>query len=119
MADKKEEKKGEKKKKPSRKIHTLYEVSGDSLNRKNQFCPKCGPGSFLAKHQGRIVCGKCGYTEFEGKKKVEEEPVEEKVMEKEQVEETAVEADAADAEKLDIKATKEDVIQPLETDKAE
>ncbi len=27
-------------------------------------CPKCGPGVHLANHQGRMSCGKCGYTEF-------------------------------------------------------
>lgn len=28
------------------------------------FCPKCGPGIFLAKHKDRQTCGKCGYTIF-------------------------------------------------------
>ena len=28
------------------------------------FCPKCGPGTFLAKHKDRQTCGKCGYTVF-------------------------------------------------------
>jgi small subunit ribosomal protein S27Ae len=45
----------------------LYEVSGESLKRKARFCPKCGPGVFMAEHQNRISCGKCGYTEFKGK----------------------------------------------------
>ena len=27
-------------------------------------CPKCGPGVYLAQHQGRTSCGRCGYTEF-------------------------------------------------------
>lgn len=40
----------------------LYE-SGDSLKRKNKFCPKCGPGIFLAAHKDRVTCGKCGYME--------------------------------------------------------
>jgi len=38
-----------------------YDASGDKLIRKNEFCPVCGPGVFLAKHQDRITCGKCGY----------------------------------------------------------
>jgi ubiquitin-small subunit ribosomal protein S27Ae len=25
------------------------------------FCPKCGPGIFLAKHKDRQTCGKCAY----------------------------------------------------------
>jgi ubiquitin-small subunit ribosomal protein S27Ae len=44
-------------------IHTLYEVKGDKLERKNRFCPKCGPGIFLAMHKDRKTCGKCGYSE--------------------------------------------------------
>ncbi len=42
----------------------LYEVSGDKLIRKNKYCPRCGPGVFLAKHSNRLTCGKCGYTEI-------------------------------------------------------
>lgn len=53
------------KKKPSKKWK-IYEV-GDSLSRKTKFCPKCGPGVFLAKHSNRLSCGKCGYTEFTSK----------------------------------------------------
>ena len=28
-----------------------------------KFCPKCGPGVFLADHKDRLSCGKCGYCE--------------------------------------------------------
>ena len=45
-------------------IKTLYSVEGGSLKRKTKFCPKCGPGVFLAIHKDRVSCGKCGYTEF-------------------------------------------------------
>jgi small subunit ribosomal protein S27Ae len=45
----------------------LYEISGDSAKRKNRFCPKCGPGVFMAQHSNRTSCGKCGYTEFKKK----------------------------------------------------
>jgi len=45
-------------------IKTLYSVEGGSLKRKKKFCPKCGPGVFLAVHKDRASCGKCGYTEF-------------------------------------------------------
>lgn len=41
-----------------------YEVKDGKLQRKARFCPKCGPGVILAKHGGRLHCGKCGYTEF-------------------------------------------------------
>lgn len=56
--------KKEKKSKKSRKLYQLYTISGDSLNRKNKLCPKCGPGMFLGKHENRLVCGKCQYVEF-------------------------------------------------------
>lgn len=52
---------------PKKAKRELYEVSGDSVNRKNKTCPRCGPGIHLAKHAGRVACGKCGYTEFEKK----------------------------------------------------
>lgn len=55
MADKKSAKKG---------IWNLYEKKGDSLERKNKSCPKCGSGHFMAKHANRFVCGGCNYSEF-------------------------------------------------------
>lgn len=44
-------------------VHTMYTVTGDKLERKNRFCPKCGNGVFLGKHKNRLTCGKCGYSE--------------------------------------------------------
>jgi small subunit ribosomal protein S27Ae len=41
----------------------LYEVKGDTLTRTHKSCPKCGPGTFLANHNDRRSCGKCGYSE--------------------------------------------------------
>lgn len=41
----------------------LYSVKGDALTRTHKFCPKCGPGTFLAEHADRRSCGKCGYAE--------------------------------------------------------
>ena len=58
-----------KKRKSIVKSHTLYEIKGDRLTRKNKFCPKCGQGIFLAKHGNRLTCGKCGYSEFLKKEK--------------------------------------------------
>jgi small subunit ribosomal protein S27Ae len=57
------EKKGKKehKNKLVSKKYSLY----DGTKRKNKFCPRCGPGVFLAAHKGRAHCGKCGYTSFE------------------------------------------------------
>ncbi|MEA3513922.1 MAG: 30S ribosomal protein S27ae [Nanoarchaeota archaeon] len=57
------EEKAVKLKKTSKKWES-YEVAGNELKRKNQSCPKCGAGVFLAKHKNRQTCGSCGYTEF-------------------------------------------------------
>ena len=60
MADKKPATKA---KKEGKKLSGLYTLSENSISRKNKFCPKCGPGIFLASHSDRVVCGKCGYME--------------------------------------------------------
>jgi len=55
-----------KKKKPQKPvdIKSLYSTEGGTLKRNTKFCPKCGPGVFMARHKDRLTCGKCGYTEF-------------------------------------------------------
>ena len=55
---------GPAKKGSGKKLSALYDISGDKIQRKNRFCPKCGPGNFLGKHSNRLVCGKCAYVEF-------------------------------------------------------
>ncbi|OWP56200.1 MAG: 30S ribosomal protein S27ae [Thermoplasmatales archaeon B_DKE] len=45
----------------------MYKVEGEKLTRLRRFCPRCGPGTFLAEHEDRMTCGKCGYTEFKKK----------------------------------------------------
>jgi len=52
-----------KKKNPKKPVQLwkLYKASGNKVERKNKFCPKCGPGNFLANHKDRETCGKCGY----------------------------------------------------------
>lgn len=40
-----------------------YDVSSGVLKRKTKFCPKCGPGVFMAAHKNRYSCGTCGYME--------------------------------------------------------
>ncbi len=52
-----------KKKRTSQKWK-LYEVQGGKVKRKNRYCPRCGPGVFMANHKDRWSCGKCGYTEW-------------------------------------------------------
>ncbi len=55
------------KKKAEKGIWQVYTVSGEKLERRTKHCPKCGPGVFMAKHENRSVCGRCGYGEFGGK----------------------------------------------------
>jgi len=56
-----------KKAKKQRNLYKLYDTSSESIKRKNKTCPKCGPGKFLGQHKDRVVCGKCGYSEFQKK----------------------------------------------------
>ena len=76
---KKTVKKGKKphKNKPTSKKYTKYKIEGDKITRERT-CPRCGPGVFLMKTNNRVYCGKCHYSEFEGKPKVTEESKQEK-----------------------------------------
>lgn len=58
-------------KKPPVKPHLYYEIKDGQIDRLKQSCPRCGDGVFLADHEDRRSCGKCGYTEFKRKKKEE------------------------------------------------
>jgi len=51
------------------KKRELFKIEGNNIRRERKYCPKCGPGVFLAEHNDRSSCGKCGYTEFKGKNK--------------------------------------------------
>ncbi|MEM0158484.1 MAG: 30S ribosomal protein S27ae [Thermoplasmataceae archaeon] len=42
----------------------LYKIENNKLVRERRFCPRCGPGVFLAEHSDRYSCGRCGYTEI-------------------------------------------------------
>ncbi len=48
---------------PARLISAMFDVSGDTLKKKNRTCPKCGPGVYMANHKDRATCGKCGFME--------------------------------------------------------
>jgi small subunit ribosomal protein S27Ae len=50
----------------------LYVVESDHLVRSRRFCPRCGPGVFLAEHENRFTCGRCHYSET--KKVTEKKP---------------------------------------------
>lgn len=54
---------GEKKEK-ERRITRAYRVEGDKVKRLRDPCPRCGPGVFMALHEGRKACGRCGYAEY-------------------------------------------------------
>lgn len=56
-------------KKKSKGRWNLYQKTGDKLERKNKSCPKCGQGTFMAKHANRMTCGQCRYTVFETQSK--------------------------------------------------
>jgi len=51
-------------KKKSMQVWKIYKAASGKVERKNNSCPKCGVGFFLAKHKDRETCGKCGYTDF-------------------------------------------------------
>jgi len=69
--EKKKEKKSQKDRPKSKKKHTkvqiwkLYGIDGNTLKRKNEQCPRCGAGIFLAKYKNRKYCGKCGWSQTE------------------------------------------------------
>lgn len=56
------------KNKPTSKKYSYYSVKGEDVSRIRKYCPRCGPGIFLADHKTRLFCGKCHYTEFIDKK---------------------------------------------------
>ncbi len=67
-ADKKE-KKSQKERPRSKKKHTKVKVwklydTKNGLTRKNEHCPRCGAGTFLAKYKTRKYCGKCGWSQI-------------------------------------------------------
>ena len=61
-------KKGKKphKNKPTSKKYSHYKIEDSKVTR-DKFCPRCGPGVFLAKRELRLHCGRCNYTEFNKK----------------------------------------------------
>ncbi len=42
----------------------VFKIDNGRIKRARRHCPKCGDGVFLAEHNNRLSCGKCGYTEF-------------------------------------------------------
>ncbi|MGV8151106.1 MAG: 30S ribosomal protein S27ae [Candidatus Woesearchaeota archaeon] len=42
-------------------MYKVYEISGNTIKRKNKTCPKCSV--LMANHKDRWTCGKCKYME--------------------------------------------------------
>ncbi len=57
-------KKGKKKRKPKKTSKRWEKYSNGKTT--HPFCPRCGPGIFMAKSKSgdRLHCGKCHYTDF-------------------------------------------------------
>jgi ubiquitin-small subunit ribosomal protein S27Ae len=58
MVDKKTARKGEV------AVYKFYKLEGDKTIKSKRDCPRCGKGVFMAEHDNRNTCGKCGFTEF-------------------------------------------------------
>jgi len=58
--------KGKGKKRTSQKWK-MYVVKDGKIVSRHRYCPRCGPGVFLAEHKDRWSCGRCGYTEWKKK----------------------------------------------------
>ncbi len=41
-----------------------YDVDGDEVERKGKTCPRCGDGVFMADHEDRLTCGRCGFSQM-------------------------------------------------------
>lgn len=50
------------------KKHFSVNVS-EAYKGKIENCPRCGPGTRIARHKNRKNCGKCGYTELKTNEK--------------------------------------------------
>jgi len=73
---KEEAKKGKKEKKSQKerprsktkhakvKIWKLYNIKDGKIERKNETCPRCGDGVFLAAYKNRKYCGRCGWSKI-------------------------------------------------------
>ncbi len=59
--------KKEVKKHPTIKKGDYFKVEGEAVKRERKHCPKCGPGTLMAKHSDRENCGNCGFTEYKKK----------------------------------------------------
>ena len=54
----------EKTKKKGRGAFLLYNIEKGKIIRLRPTCERCGPGYFMAEHDDRFTCGKCGFTRY-------------------------------------------------------
>jgi small subunit ribosomal protein S27Ae len=40
----------------------FFSLKEGKLERKGRICNRCGEGTFMAEHEDRFYCGKCGLT---------------------------------------------------------
>lgn len=66
---KKKERKGKKPKSKSKHRGVKVWEKYKDGKAKGKFCPRCGPGHFLAEHGSRTTCGKCQYSKIKLQKK--------------------------------------------------
>ena len=52
------------KEKAKQKKSSYYKISDGKISSKKLSCPKCGAGVFMAEHNNRNSCGKCGFTQM-------------------------------------------------------
>lgn len=66
-AKEKKEKRSQKERPHSKKKHKKVQVWKlyEGAKRKNEFCPRCGAGTFLAQYKNRKYCGRCGWSLIE------------------------------------------------------
>jgi|GEM_PF-211732 len=50
-------------------VYKFYKVEGGKATASKKPCPRCGAGTWLAEHKGRLYCGRCTYTIFEKRAK--------------------------------------------------
>ena len=49
------------------KQSNFFKIEGKNIERTRKVCPRCGDGTFMAKHKDRSYCGRCKYTEFQSR----------------------------------------------------
>ncbi|MEM4312359.1 MAG: 30S ribosomal protein S27ae [Nitrososphaerales archaeon] len=48
----------------SPKVWSFYKLEGSIIKLVKKECPRCGKGVFMAEHNDRFSCGKCGLTKW-------------------------------------------------------